>query len=179
MRHPSMPHPMVWVKATPLPEEHTKIGAPTPISKLKAINIAMVADSGCQSCIVPYATAEAMGYTAKDLMPVSMYMRGAIKENLGVEGGIILEIKVEENRRCKQMVYVSKIINQAFLCREALIQLNILPKGFPEVMMSQLTRLDLETSGCECPKRVKPPPKPTSLPLGMKGTEEEVPQLKE
>ena len=179
MRHPSMPHPMVWVKATPLPEEHTKIGAPTPISKLKAIDIAMVADSGCQSCIVPYATAEAMGYTAKDLMPVSMYMRGAIKENLGVEGGIILEIKVEENRRCKQMVYVSKIINQAFLCREALIQLNILPKGFPEVMMSQLTRLDLETSGCECPKRVKPPPKPTSLPLGMKGTEEEVPQLKE
>ena len=179
LRHPSMPHPMVWVKVKPLPDEHAKIGAPTPKSKLKAIDIAMVADSGCQSCIVPYSTAEAMGYTAQDLMPVSMYMRGAIKENLGVEGGIILEITVEGNRSCRQMVYVSKIINQAFLCREALIQLNILPKGLPEVMMSQLTRLDLETAGCECPKRVKPPPKPTSLPLGMKGTEEEVPQLKE
>ena len=179
LRHPSMPHPMVWVKVKPLPDEHAKIGAQTPKSKLKAIDIAMVADSGCQSCIVPYSTAEAMGYTAQDLMPVSMYMRGAIKENLGVEGGIILEITMEGNRSCRQMVYVSKIINQAFLCREALIQLNILPKGFPEVMMSQLTRLDLETAGCECPKRVKPPPKPTSLPLGMKGTEEEVPQLKE
>ena len=178
IRHPSKPHPMVWAKVTPLPDEHTKLGAPAPTSSLKAIDMAMVADSGCQSCIIPFATAEAMGYKAQDFMPVSMHMRGAIKENLGVEGGIILDIRVE-SRNCKQMVYVSKIINQAFLCQEALLILEILPKGFPEVLTSQLTRLDLETAECECPKRVKPPPKPTSLPLGMKGTEEEVPQLKE
>ena len=182
IRHPSMPHPMVQAKVTPLPDEHIKVGGHIPKSKLREINISMVADSGCQSCIIPYNTAEAMGYSENDMMPVSMHMRGAIKENLGVQGGIILEISVKSKhgtKSCKQMVYISKIINQAFLCREALIQLNILPIDFPEMLFSQCLSLDSEAIRCECPKRTKPPPRPTSLPQGMIGVEEEIPMLKQ
>ena len=122
----------------------------------------MVADSGCQSCIIPFATAEAMGYTEADLMPVSMFMRGAIKENLEVEGGIILDITIRDEQdnpiSCKQLVYVSRLMNKAFLCREALVQLCILPEDFPEVKSSEYTTCLIETAIRNCPKRTMPPP---------------------
>ena len=137
---PSKPHPTVIAELMPLPEEHAIFGSNTPASKLKSTCIPMVADSGCQSCIIPLATAQAMGYRKSDLMPVQLSMRGAIKEDLGVEGGIILEIIVEDQEKnkisCKQMVYVSEKMNKAFLCREALEQYAFFLKNF---LMSKWT----------------------------------------
>ena len=72
----------------------------------------MIADSGCQSCIIPFATALSMGYKDNDIMPVKLSMRGAIQEDLGVEGGIIVDISVNDEtgqpRSCKQIAYLSK-----------------------------------------------------------------------
>ena len=111
--------PNCLAELTALPEEHANLGNKIPTSKLKPIVIPMIADSGCQSSIIPLDTALSMGYHAKDIMPVSLSMRGAISEDLGVEGGIILKISVKDDsgteRSCKQLVYLSRKMTKAFL----------------------------------------------------------------
>ena len=76
-----------------------------------------------------------MGYNEADIMPVQLTMGGAIKEDLGIEGGIIVEICVEDNsgteKTCRQLIYLSIKMTKAFLCREALEQLHIIPTTFP------------------------------------------------
>ena len=101
----------------------------------------------------------AMGYRTKDVMPVSLSMRGAIKEDLGVEGGIILKVSVKndsgQSRSCKQLVYLSKRMTKAFLCREALEQLGILSPNFPEINGDNVYHTSSETLAdpqCNCPK---------------------------
>ena len=59
--------------------------------------ISMVADSGGQSSIIPWDTALAMGYHTKDVMSVSLSMRGAMKKDLDVEGGIFLKVSVNND----------------------------------------------------------------------------------
>jgi len=41
-----------------------------------------VADTECQSTIIPLRSANNLGVTEKDLLPVKLVMRGAIKEDL-------------------------------------------------------------------------------------------------
>ena len=79
---PSKPHPTAIVKLRPLPEEHITFGNDPPTSTLNHITIPMIADTGCHSSIIPFKTAETMGYEPKDVMPVKLSMRGAIKEDL-------------------------------------------------------------------------------------------------
>ena len=129
----------------------------------------------------------AMGYSAEDIMPVSLSMRGAIKEDLGVEGGIILKVSISNDsgpgRSCKQLVYLSKRMTKAFLCREALEQLGIISSNFPEIDADNVYHTSSEPPTdhqCNCPKRPKEvPPIPTSLPPGLTATEKDVPALKE
>ena len=187
IQRPSKPHPTVIAELTPLPEEHANFNNRTPTSKLKPTTIPMVADSGCQSSIIPWDTAMAMGYSAKDIMPVSLSMRGAIKEDLGVEGGIILKVSIStdsgQSRSCKQLVYLSKRMTKAFLCREALEQLGIISPNFPEINadnMYHTSSVPPTESQCNCPKRPKEaPPIPTTLPPGLTATEKDIPALKE
>ena len=144
----------------------------------------MIADSGCQSSIIPWETAVSMGYTMTDIMPVSLSMRGAIKEDLGVEGGIIVKITVRNNsteRSCRQLVYLSRKMNKAFLCREAMEQLGIIPIAFPDntsLCSSSLSTGLQPDPSCNCPKQTtEPPPLPKTLPPGLSGTDG--PALKE
>lgn len=185
---PSKPHPTVTAKLTPLPDEHTQFGHNKPKSHLNPVTITMIADSGCQSSIMPLATAESMGYKERDIMPVTLSMRGAIHEDLEVEGGIVIDITVNDEtgkpRSSKQFVYLSKKMTKAFLCREALEQLGIIHKDFPKIKVEQTTFFSAEatptTTTCSCPQRTQdPPPIPTSLPDGLKGNDEDVPKLKE
>ena len=144
----------------------------------------MIADSGCQSCIIPFATALSMGYKDNDIMPVKLSMRGAIQEDLGVEGGIIVDISVNDEtgqpRSCKQIAYLSKKMTKAFLCREALEQLGMIHSDFPNIRAQSANISAEPIQKCSCPVRTAdPPPIPTCLPPGLKGIDEDVPKLKE
>ncbi|VDI84186.1 Hypothetical predicted protein [Mytilus galloprovincialis] len=56
---------------TPLPEDHSSFGHPIQdTSQLKTITMSMVADTGCQSSIIPLQSANSLGITEKDLLPV-------------------------------------------------------------------------------------------------------------
>ena len=72
-------------------------------------------------------------------------------------------------------------MNKAFLCREALEQLGIISKNFPEISADHTFNLSTEPgSSCNCPRRVKEiPSMPQELPDGLTGREEDVPALKE
>ena len=185
---PSKPHPTMSVKLTPLPEDHEKLGHPMKFSTPTPINIPMIADSGCQSSIIPLRSALAMGVNRKDIFPVSLSMRGAIAEDLGVEGGLFVEVSTPDitgaQRSTKQLVYVSRTIGKAFLCREALISLGAIPENFPMVPhdhpCSSVASLEnYQDDRCSCPARAEqPPPIPTQMPDGIEPTEENVPQLK-
>ena len=186
---PSKPHPIMTVKLTPLPEDHEKLGQPLKRSNPTSIDIPMVADSGCQSSIIPLRSALAMGIDKNDIFPVKLSMRGAIEEDLGVEGGIFVEVSTTDvsgaQKTTKQLVYVSRRIGKAFLCREALVALGAIPVNFPTVPVSWPqdalgTVEDNVSMQCQCPKRsALPPPKPTQLPEGIAATDENVPALKD
>ena len=185
---PSKPHPMMTVRVTPLPDDHESIGHPMKNSNPSPINIPMVADSGCQSSIIPLRSALAMGIAKSDIFPVTLAMRGAIEEDLAVEGGIIAEICTSDvsgtPRTTKQLVYVSSKIGKAFLCREALVALGAIPENFPAVPVVAWPQDSLASAidganTCSCPKRSPPPPLPTEIPAGLSATNEDVPALKQ
>ena len=75
IERPSKPHPTVLVDLIPLPEDQKELGHPVnTASRLKRLSVPMLADSGCQSSVIPVQTAYAMGYTKKDIMPVKLKM---------------------------------------------------------------------------------------------------------
>lgn len=187
---PSKPHPMLLVNMTPLPKDHASFGHPIQdTSQLKTITMSMVADTGCQSSIIPLQSANNLGITEKDLLPVKLVMRGAIKEDLGVIGAVAVSITTKDATSSamstRLLCYVSDTMEKAFICREALISLGIIHTNFPNV--STVTSPNIaasmensEDATCSCPRRrPSPPPVPTSLPPGLKATEEHVESLKE
>ncbi|CAG2197274.1 unnamed protein product [Mytilus edulis] len=175
---------------TPLPEDHSKFGHPIQdTSQLKTITMSMVADTGCQSSIIPLQSANSLGITEKDLLPVKLVMRGAIKEDLGVIGAVAVSVTTKDTTSSamstRLLCYVSDTMERAFICREALISLGIIHTNFPNVstVTSPNIAASMESSEdvtCSCPRRrPSPPPVPTSLPPGLKATEEHVESLKE
>ena len=149
----------------------------------------MVADSGCQSSIILLRSALAMGINKADVIPVKLTMCGAIKEDLGVEGGIIARACTSDaigaNRSTKLMIYVLATMEKVFLCREALISLGASHANFPELPVSWLQDFtaSLESSEpptCHCPTRgQEPPPYPQSCHLICQPQDENVAALKE
>ena len=173
---PSKPHPVITVKLAVSPEDHEKLGHPIRSSNPTPIDIPMVADSGCQSSIIPMRSALAMGIARDDIFPVKLTMRGAIEEDLGVAGGIIVKVSAADvtgaQRSTKQLMYVSNKIGKAFLCREALAALGAIPHDFPSIPISwpeaSLASAADQNSKCLCPQRTaSPPSKPTELPPGI------------
>ena len=187
---PSKPHPVMTVQLTPLPDDHHILGHPMKrTSALTSISIPMIADSGCQSSIIPLRSALAMGIDLPDIFPVKLTMRGAIEEDLAVVGGVVAEVSTSDIcgniRKTKQLIYVSRKIDKAFLCREALIALGVISVDFPTVpaALPQDSISLIETTGsskCSCPIRdPNPPPMPKNLPPGLSATEKDVPALRQ
>ncbi|RUS68757.1 hypothetical protein EGW08_023479, partial [Elysia chlorotica] len=92
-------------------EDHAILGFPmADTSKLPPINIPMIADSGCQSSIVPLRSAQSMGFGKEDKIPVRLIMRGAIKEDLGVTGAVVTDVSTTGTsgtpRSTRQLIYI-------------------------------------------------------------------------
>ena len=184
----SSTHPTMIVQLTPRPEDHATLSFPmTDKSKLSPITIPMIVDSGCS--IMPLCSAQSMGFGKADIIPVKVVMRGAIREDLGVTGAIITDVSTTDTlrtlRSTRQFIYVSDKIEKAFLCQEALVTLGGLPVNFPQVPAPQprdfVSAMEAPLSSpCPCPKRGQnPPPIPSELPLGLKATKENLPDIKE
>ena len=99
------------MRITPLPEEYALFGHPMKdTSKLKPVTVSMVADNGCQSTIIPLQTAHSLGMQNKDLVSVKLVTRGAINEDLGVIGAIVVDVTTTTDscvRSKRLLCYVS------------------------------------------------------------------------
>ena len=184
---PSQPHPVIALSVTPVPQDHMEFGYPIKDpSKLKSVNMTMIADTGCQSSIIPLQSVYNIGFTKQDLLPVRLTMRGAIKEDLGVIGAIVIDVATTTPpvKSTRLFCYVSDTLDKAFLCREALTSLGIIHPGFPicppdssEVAVSSPVSIEVS---CSCPRRQsEPPPLPTELPPGLEATEGNVENLRQ
>ena len=120
---------------------------------------------------------EKLGLSTKDLIPVNLKMHAADNHNICILGATILRLSGKnskgEETSTRQMVYVTNKTDKLFLSREACIDLGIIPCRFPMKDEAEGTNPNSSVSAiatpppqqeCQCPKRTKPPPIPTSLP---------------
>ena len=187
----SEPHPTIKVVITPSPADHLALGHPlSDTCRPHSVRVTMIADSGCQSCIMPVDMAYKMGLSQGDFIPVKLKMRGASGEDLCVCGGIAVDISTTDlagfSRCTKQMMYLSDRMSTAFLSKEAMVSLGILQADFPAIhtysidMATSVSAAILDSPICSCPKRPdEPPPLPTCMPPGLDATPENIPALKE
>ena len=139
--------------------------------------MAAMADTGCQSCLAGLKIVKKLGLSIKDLIRVDMKMHAADNHDIRILGATILRLSGKNNkgeeRSTRQMVYVTNNTDKLFLSREACIDLGIIPNTFPTMDEAEGTNpansiRTTDTSPpqqeCQCPKRTKPPPIPTSLP---------------
>ena len=99
-------------------------------------------------------------------------MQAANNDNIHILGATILRLSGKNNKgeECstRQMVYMTDNTDKLFLSREACVDLGIIPNTFPTIGEAEETESGNHKClpaqhQCQCPKRTKPPPIPTSL----------------
>ena len=185
----STPYPVMRVKLIPLPYDNEQLGHPLSTSNPTPVAISMITDSGCQSSIIPFRTALAMGIAKSDTAHVKLSMRGEISEDFGVEEGMFFEVAKKDMVGAqiitKQLMYISSKIYKVFICREALVALGAIPHVFLSIPASWLTEvvafiLDSGQPHCQCPKRSYiPTPIPTKFSEILPATTASTPALKQ
>ena len=99
--------------------------------------IMALADSGAQSCLCSLQEFIAAGFTTKDLIPMSIDLGAANKSPISIEGGIIVRLHVTASdgneHTCATMVYISKQAHGFYLSMEAMVDLAIISRDFPNV----------------------------------------------
>ena len=118
----------------------------------------------------------------KDLIPVTMRMHAANKQDIKILGAAIVRLcgisKTGKQLQTRQILYVTDNADKLFISREACIALGMISKDFPTI--GEMASLDMSSQPsiiCECPRRRPPPSRPTILPFPA--TQQNVPKLKQ
>ncbi len=117
---------------------------------------------------------ERLGLRKHDLIPVTMQMHAANNDGIKILGAAIMRFtgksKTGKTRESRQVVYVTSDSDKLFLSCETCTTLGIITKDFPTI--GEALQIGTEenvshptASTCDCPKRERPPPKPSQLPL--------------
>ena len=177
LKRGSQPQPFLNLKLSVNKEDYRTLGFILD-RRVKAVTLPTMADTGCQSCLVGINVIEHMGMNTSDLLPVSMRMKAANKQDIRILGAAIIRFSGENNSDPKlvsrQIVYVTDSTDRVFLSRAACVDLGLISKAFPTLgEMSNVAVTDADngiTAQCDCPRRMAPPTKPAALP--MPATEE-------
>ena len=177
IRRKSSPQPFIDVTAQVVPDDYEALGFRLSSPTMPHSTPAM-ADTGCQSCLAGMKIVRRLGLRQQDLIPVSMKMRTATKGGVRILGAIPLCLSGRapsgHTVRTRQLTYVTNSSDQLFLSREACVGLGIISDSFPQLgvtqerpLMDTTAALEGTPTGktCQCPKRQRPPPPPTSLPF--------------
>ena len=122
-----------------------------------------------------------LGLSTSDLIPVSTELSAANNSELKILGGVFLQVwgrkTSGEKIVTRQMCYIQKGANKVYLSENCCVNLGLISTNFPLIgeclhadsintAESSTSRCDRSHSddNCSCPKREKPPPKPTALP---------------
>ena len=160
-------HPRVRLRATTSKDDYEALGISFP--RIAASYVDVVTDSGAQSCLMGMQLFVKCGFKVSDLVEVDHGMCAANKVPIKILGAIILRLDGRSRRgevyECAVMAFVSPDTEDFFLSKEAMQQLAIIPKDFPNVgaadVVESTTIAVSEESSMELPQ---PPQLPTQQP---------------
>ena len=189
VRQSSKPQPFITVTTTFCPEDYRALGATPPEIPRRQLQIPAMADTGCQNCLASLKIIQRFGLQEKDLIPVTLHMVAANNKGINILGATILRFSGESKSgttlEIRQITYITSDSERLFLSREACVALGMISDQFPTVGEASLltTPPPSDTSAgmanaipveipesaltvpCNCPRRQKPPPRPTRPPL--------------
>ena len=177
----SLPHPYIKVKIEALPQDYKDIGFELK-TKVTPMNQYVMADTGCQSCLIVIQVIQRMGLRHRDLIPVSMRMHAPNNKAIKILGAAVLRFsgtnKSGHHVETRQIVYVTGDSDKVYLSREACKALGLISATFPTIGEMDDTPSnsigegvengairDGTPTSCGCPKRAPPPPLPQDLPV--------------
>ena len=187
-------HPLITLAIEVSEEDCDKFGHKLPRRKLNSVNRIAVADTGAMAMVAGRELVSGLGLTLSDLIPVNMELSAANNSKLQILGGMFIKVwgrgKHGEKISTRQLCYIQDGDNKVYLSRGACESLGLISKLFPlvgdcppvkssstgEILSSQCDQSTSDGKKCSCPKREKPPQKPTELPYPP--TEENVEKLK-
>ena len=150
--------------------------------------MSVLADTGCQACVMGPDELRKLGLSEKDLLPVDMKLHGANGSNIQILGAIFIIISGRDAERkiweTHQLCYIAEKVGKMLLSREALVKLGIINRTFPTVGSSVDTQpvvsevgdtsndeqfdlepcTPLEDGSCNCPRREPVPEAPKYVP---------------
>ena len=182
----ALAHPTIRLRITTVEEDYVRFGIKFP--KIQPKQIDTIVDSGAQSCLWSKQTFLRSGFSERDLIPVRHQMKAANTAPIRVDGAIIIRLsgttKHGDHVEAAVITYISPDAEHFYLSRDAMIQLGIIDKDFPQLgathnshthnpvtlthNMSVLAEIsDSKTvyADCGCLKREMPPAKPDKLPF--------------
>ena len=173
-----------------MPEDYSACDLLAPSSRHKPINTAVMADTGCQSCLASLTIIKLLGLHQTDLIPVPMRMYAANNKSITILAATILRFlgkcKSGATLETREITYVTDSSDKLFLSREACIALRIISESFPTIGETSAnpcanhkpsTASSVHTTSYGCPTRQLPQPPPQDLPYAP--TEENIPHLQQ
>ena len=159
----SSPQPYINLTLTNEREDYKALGFDL-LKRTRAVSLPVMADTGCQSCLIGIGVTQQMGLSTKDFIPVSMTMKAANNKGIRILGAVVVRFAGNSGTRrleTRQIAYVTDTSDRIFLSRAACMDLGMISDKFPT-----LGEVNLATSEvCDCPRRAEPPTKPTTLPM--------------
>ena len=117
------------------PSDYLAFGRPCPTTNPSIITA--IADTDAQSCLWSMSGFLAAGFSAVDLLPVSVDLTAANKTRIEITGAVVLRLSASssanDRQSCATMVYVSPAAHGFYLSCEAMVDLGIVPVDFPSI----------------------------------------------
>ena len=188
IRRQSKPQPFIQLQVEINQADYAPLGYQLDGGNRRSSTEAL-ADTGCQSCLTGTATLAELRLSTTDLIPVNLKMRVANEGQINIQGAIIMRLtNPRTDKTTRQMVYVTPDVTKLYISREACADLGIIEPSFPNTAAAAIrdtggtpritpTQGIAHTERCSCPRREKPPLRPTPPPFPI--TEENRGKLEE
>ena len=143
-RQPSKAQPFINLAMSTHKDDYQALGF-TMTFPPHSCTIQGMADTGCQSCLCGLQIIRKLGMSEKDLMPVTMRMHAANKQDIKILGAAIVRLcgisKTGKQLQTRQILYITDNADKLFISREACIALGMISKDFPAI--GEMASLDM------------------------------------
>ena len=114
---------------------------PPSAHKKRTADLAALADTGCQACVMGKEQLLAIGMSQSDLLLPALNLRAANTTGINIIGCVYIAIRgvdrFGQTWETNQLCYVAEQINQLILSREACERLGMIASSFPDVGCAQ------------------------------------------
>ena len=174
IKESSEPQPFINLDITVPTEDYDKLGYKFH-KRVTPVNLPVMADTGCQSCLAGIDLLGKLNMRTSDLLQVKTRMRAANRKSINILGAVILEFSGRTQKgdivTSKQMTYITDDSDKIFLNKEACKDLQMISRDFPCINRIQdSTTENSSIKNCNCPLRNK---------LPFPASKANVPKLKE